>query len=368
MSKIFFIGCLALCVNMKISFAQTVDLSSVDEFLSIASALKEGKKVAEEQWDAFDNSVGYKKYAERENKFVINTIRASILMAFGKSDVAGKDSILNISKNEMAGDNKLMFRKQILANYLLMNEDFDSIKLFRDSYDFHAFVEKSKLKLFSFLGKTIDTSFRFKTVNFNCISADGRNEEDAIYLDFNLIYKLTEEQRINFLAHEFFHNYREKYENHDFNYKCDLNSGIDMIQNEGIADMIDKTRGYKQYYVYMSEAPEMAEVMVDLYNQAQGDMEKLQRLILKYAKGEIPEKEMIDNWLEIVKYNGHPIGFFMANQIVEAGHKNRMLATFYNPYEFFSLYNEAAKKMNLFQFSNEFMDYLNDLTKEYYRS
>jgi len=368
MSKIFFIGFLALCINMRISFAQTVNLTSVDEFLSIASVLKEGKKVSEERWGALDNSVGYKKFAERENKFVINTVKASIIMAFGNSDVAGKDSVLNISKNEMAGNNKLMFRKLILSNYLLMNEKFDSIVLFRENYDFNAFVEKSKLKLFSFLEKPIDTSFRFKTVYFNCMSADGKNEEDAIYLDFNMIFKLTEEQRIKFLAHEFFHNYREKYENHDFNYKCDLNFGFDMIQNEGIADMIDKTRGYKQYYVYMSEAPEMAEVMVDLYNRAQGDLEKLQSLIMRYTKGGIPEKEMIDNWLEIVKYNGHPIGFFMANQIVKAGLKKRMLTNFYNPYEFFNLYNKAAKKMNLFHFSDEFMDYLNGLTKEYYRS
>ena len=54
----------------------------------------------------------------------------------------------------------------------------------------------------------------------------------------------------------------------------------------------------------------------------------------------------------------------MANHIVNAGYKNEMLNTFYNPFEFFSLYNKAAKEQNLFELSNEFMNYLENLTKQ----
>lgn len=367
MNKVILLGLLIICVNSNISFAQTVDLTSVDEFFKVTSILKEGKEISDKQWAAFDNSAGYKKYAESENKFVINTIKASINMAFGNSKLAEKDSILGISKEEMAGNRKLMFQKRILTNYLDMNKNYSSIKSFRENYDFNAFVEKAKQRLFSFLGKPVDTSFRFKTVYFNCMDADGGNEEDAIYLDLNLINKMTEEQRINLLAHEYFHNYREKFENHDFNYKCDLNYGIDMIQNEGIADMIDKTDGYKKYYTYVIKEPELAEIMVNLYNQAPEDLEKLQSWIVKYAKGQISENKMIDKWIEIVKFNGHAIGFFMSNQIVKAGYKHEMLETFYNPYAFFNLYNKAAKKLNTFQLSDEFMNYLRSITKKYYR-
>ncbi len=367
MNKVILLGLLIICVNRNISFAQTVDLTSVDEFLKVTSILKEGGEISDKQWTDFDNSTGYKKYADLENKFVINTIKASINMAFGNSELAEKDSVLSISKEEMAENRKLMFQKRILTNYLDMKENFASIKSFRENYDFNTLVERSKLRLFTFLGIPFDTSFRFKTVYFNCRDADGSNVEDAIYLDFNLIYKITEKQRINFLAHEFFHNYREKFENHDFNHKCDLNFGIDMIQNEGIADMIDKTDEYKNYYTYVIQDPELAEVMVSLYNQAPEDLVKLQNCIMTYARGEIPEKEMIDEWIEIVKFNGHPIGFFMANQIVKAGYENEMLETFYNPFEFYNLYNKAAKEQNLFQFSDEFMEYLRSITKEYYR-
>ncbi len=353
--------------ELNTSFAQTVDLTSVDEFFKVTSTLQNGKIISDEQWTDFDNSTGYKKYADSKNKFVINTIKASIAMAFGSKEPDVKDSVLSFSKEEMANNRKLMFQKRILTNYLDMIGSYDAVKSFRENYNFDAFVKRSKLRLFSFLGKPVDTSFTFKTVYFNCMDADGTNAEDAIYLDLNLIYKMTDEQRINFLAHEYFHNYREKFENHAFNHRCDLNFGIDMLQNEGIADLIDKTDGYKNYYTTVIQEPELKEVMVNLYNQAPEDLEKLQQVILEYAKNELSENETIDEWIEIVKFNGHAIGFYMANQIVKAGHENEMLETFFNPFAFFALYNKAAKTLNTFQLSDEFMDYLRSITLEYYQ-
>ena len=367
MNRQILTGFLLLFSGINISIAQTADLTSVDEFFKVTSTLKEGKEISAEQWATFDNSSGYSKFAKREDKTLISIIKNSINIVFGNGTKAAKDSILNISQKEMIGNKKLLLKKLILTNYLDINDNYDSIKSFRENYDFNAFVKKAKQRLSSFLDKPIDSTIVFKPVYFFFISADGSHEEDAIYIDFNLVYKITEEQRIDFLAHELFHNYRENYENHDFNYKSDLNFCIDMIQNEGIADMIDKTEGYEKYYTYVIELPEMVEIMTNLYNQAEEDLEKLQNSIIRYSENEISENEMVDDIIEIVKFNGHPIGFFMASQIVKAGYKNEMLITFNNPYKFYCLYNKAAKEQNLFQLSDEFIDYLNGLTNEYYR-
>jgi len=361
MYRLLLVGLIILCADINISIAQTVDLTSVDEFFKVSSTLREGKEISVEQWSDFDNSSGYKRFAESNNKFLINTIKSSVIIVFGEEKNSEMDSILNITKEEMFENKTLMLKKLILTNYIDVSNNYDSIKSFRENYDFIALVEKAKQRLSSFLGRPIDATTEFNPVYFYIISADGSNKQDAIYVDFNLIFKIKEEQRIDFLAHEFFHNYREKYENHEFNYKCDLNYSIDMIQNEGIADLIDKTDGYEKYYSYVIELPEMVEAMVDLYNQAEEDLEKLHDLIMKFSNNKISEKETVDEWIEIVKFNGHPIGFFMANQIVGAGYKNEMLKTFYNPYEFYSLYNKAAKENNLFQLSDEFMVYLKGL-------
>jgi hypothetical protein len=364
--KNLLLGLLILSANSKIAIAQEVDLTSVDEFFKVTSTLKGGKEISAEQWKDFNSSGGYRTFAEREDKSRINLIKSLINIAFGDSSNTKKDSILSIPEKGLSDNIALWVKKHTLINYLDMKDNFESITLFRDNYDFNALIDKSKQRLFSFLGEPIDTAFRFKTVYFHCREADGINATDGIYVDFNFIYKKTEEQRENFLAHEFFHNYREKYENHDFNYKKDLNHCIDFIQNEGIADLIDKSDGYQKYFSDDGELPDMVETWVSAYNQAQADLERLQNVIMKFSKDEISENELVDEILKIVKFNGHPIGFFMANQIVSAGYKNELLKTFYNPYEFFYLYNKAAKEQSIFQLSDEFMNYLKDLTKDYY--
>lgn len=367
MNRFFLIGLLVICANIKISIAQTVDLTSVDEFFKVTSTLKQGKEISKEQWEKFDNSSSYKRFAESENEFLINTIKSSIEIVFGKGNEAEKDSILNISEEEMAESKPLMMKKLILTNYQDVNENYLAIKSFRDNYDFDSLIVRSIHRLSSFLGTPIDSTNEFKSVFFFFLNLDGKDAEDALYIDFNLIYKMTEQQRIDFLAHEYFHNYRRNFENHDFNYKCDLNFMLDMIQNEGIADQIDKSQGYDSYYSEVIKSPELTTIMVNLYNQAEDDLEKIQNIISRYSNDEITENVMIDELLEVYKFNGHAIGFYMSNQIVKAGYRNEMIETFYNPYKFFKLYNLAAIENDTFQLSDEFIGYLKRITEKYYR-
>lgn len=67
---------------------------------------------------------------------------------------------------------------------------------------------------------------------------------------------------------------------------------------------------------------------------------------------------MVDGIIEIVKFNGHPIGFYMANKIVSAGYRKQLIESFYDPFEFYKLYNMAAKRSDSFQLSDEFMKFI----------
>jgi hypothetical protein len=214
------------------------------------------------------------------------------------------------------------------------------------------------LKLSSFLGHPIDSLTGLKPLHFFFASADAADKEDAIIADLNLIYRQTEGQRIALIAHEYFHNYRERFENHYFNHKCDLNYTIDMIQNEGIADIIDKTEGYEKYYSYDFFETDLSTIMTELYNSAEKDLERLHNLVIEYSQNKISKDSMVDGIIEIVKFNGHPIGFYMANKIVSAGYRKQMIETFYDPFEFYKLYNMAAKKNDSFYLSNEFMEFI----------
>ena len=97
-----------------------------------------------------------------------------------------------------------------------------------------------------------------------------------------------------------------------------------MIQNEGIADQIDKSQGYESYFSEVAVSP-VSEIMIHLYHQAESDLEKIHDIVISYAKNEISEDKMIDKLLEVYKFNGHAIGFYMSSQIVKAGYGREML-------------------------------------------
>lgn len=365
MNKILLI--ILLILNSPILVAQDINLTSVDEFFRITPTLRQGKKINKEQWQQFDNSSGYAIFSRNQNKFIINTIKSSIYMVFGNENKATKDSILNIPEEEISKDKIKMLKKLILTNYQDINEHYSSIKSFRDNYNFDSLRAKTVQRLSSFLCcDTLNSAIKLKPIYFSFLSSDGKDMEDALYIDFNLIYNMTEQQRINFLAHEFFHNYRSHFENHEFNYKEDLNFMLDMIQNEGIADQIDKYMGYKKYYSDIFKSPELAKIFTTLYDKAEDDIKQLQTIIVQYSKNDIDKKTMIDKLLEVYKYNGHAIGFYMSNQIIKAGFKNEMIKSFYNPYEFYRLYNLAAYKNKTFILSDDFMFFLKSITKDHY--
>lgn len=353
MKKILFVLLLIKCSFLP---AQNVDLTSVDEFLKVTDLLKTGKDVDMEQWQRFDSSTAYSIFSHSKDHTVINTVKAAMSDVFGCSHNKGKSV------------NDGLFEILVRENYEEIRKNDSEIKEFRRSYDFGSLILNAKTRLRNFLGcESLDTSVKWKPVCFLFLSADGKNMEDVLLIDFNLIYKMTEEQRINFLAHEFFHVYRAHFENHDFNYANDINFMLDMIANEGIADRIDKYMGYEQYYSTVSPSQELAKEFTALYGKAEKDIDVLQTAIVEYAEGQTDMNTCVDRLFEIYKHNGHAIGLYMSDQIVSAGFGNEMLKSFYNPYEFYRLYDMAARKNDGNPLSEEFMGYLKRITAPHYQ-
>lgn len=105
---------------------------------------------------------------------------------------------------------------------------------------------------------------------------------------------------------------------------------------------------------------------MSLYSNAEKDIANFQTILAQYTDKQIDKNTCIDKLLEIYKYNGHAIGFYMSNQIVKAGLKNEMLRSFYNPYEFYLLYNRAVHKNKSLPLSSDFMRFLKNATSRYY--
>ncbi len=338
--------------------AQSVDLSSVDAFFDVSTSLKSGNAVSTDQWQQFDSSTCYKTYADMDNQFIIRTFKESISLVFDDRRTSELDSLLSAVQSAGGSDRALFMKGLIVDNYLKVKAHYDDIRAFRNSYDFEALRTKSIHKLASFLGHSDDLLTNLKSLHFFVADADAADRDHAIVADFNLIFQMSDQERVELLAHEYFHNYRYRFEDHSFNHRCDMNYLIDMIQNEGIADLIDKSVGYRSHFTKAIFEPGMAEAMIALYDSAENDVERLNDLIVSYSRNQISEDTMVDGLIDIVRFNGHPMGFFMANQIVRAGYEKELVETFYKPEEFYKLYNLAAEKYGLFRFSDVFMNFV----------
>lgn len=360
MKKIFLL--ISLVLNFVVVFGQKMDFTSIDEFFKITRLLEQGDDISEEQWRKFENTRGYRAFAERDDKFLIQTIESSMQLAFGKN---GNNEGNTVPLDEPISDSPTL-EGMILTNYLDIKQNYADLKSFRENYDFNALHTNAIRRLSTFLETSIEPDFQFKPIYFVFITPDGQDREDALYIDLNMVYKLSEDARVDFIAHEFFHNIRRLFENHNFNHKNDLNFMLDMIQNEGIADQIDKSRGYDYYFSVVNKSS-ISETMIQLYYQAETDLEKIHNIILEYAEDKLSEDEMVDKLLEVYKYNGHAIGFYMSSQIVKAGLKKEMIKNFYNPYKFYELYNIAAKTNGTFALTDEFLDFVRKRSVEYYR-
>lgn len=346
MKNLFF---LLFLITSTFTFAQNVDLSSVDEFFKITDKLKNGEEISDNDWNNFEKS---KAYAIFTNKYIIDIAKLSIRNVFGSCNI-------NIDNS-----NNLL-KTLVLANYEEINYNYSSLKTFRDNYDFESLIYNAKSRLQSFLMCELDSSVEWKPVYFLFLSKDGQDRDSAIVIDLNLIYKMTEQQRIDFIAHEFFHVYRSHFENHDFNYANDICFALDMIANEGIADQIDKyNMDYEQYYSTEIGSQELKDEFINLYENAEKDIEYLQDIIVQYSKNQIDKETCIDKLIEIYKYNGHALGFYMSNQIIMAGLKDEMIKEFYKPYEFYRLYSLALYKNKGISLNDDFLGFLKEATGE----
>ena len=108
---------LLFLINSSLTYAQNVDLTSIDEFFKITDKLKNGKEIDEEQWSQFESSTAYSIMDSR----IIDIVKTSINYVFGDSE-----SMMNL-------ENTNMLERLFVENYKEVNNNYSDIKVFRDN-------------------------------------------------------------------------------------------------------------------------------------------------------------------------------------------------------------------------------------------
>ena len=341
-----------------------IDLSSVDCFIKMAKELSEGKNPDETEWKELSETGGYNPAVASE--FRRSIYPAMMKYAFGPQYEHERDSILSIPYDDP--DGKKTFSKVTLENYLKVKDKLKEVEDFRNAYDFNSIESAANQMLKAFLANPVDSLIYFPPVYFRFFECDAQVIDGSIMvMDFNLFETLSPEKRINLITHEMFHFYRSNFENRAFIDAYPLMQQIDKLQNEGIADLIDKDSGIEggtETMKLYSDFPFFINTYSDAYNNPSDILRRLDSITAAYANNEIDKEEFESKVSNYFVFGGHPNGHNMVDMITKAGLKDELLKNFYSPFEFLRSYNKAAKIENGYVFSKEFMNYMETLEKE----
>jgi hypothetical protein len=364
MKKILILA-VSFALTLTATAQQIIDLSSVDKFFEIAEKIQSNQDVSEDDWKDLRRTSGYRgRFAPYE------IIPEMLLVAFSNNQQSKRDSILNLPTEIIMQDWHAELTQETLLNFLDMKKNQKELKLFRETYDFDGIKNRSIDRLKSFLiYHVVDTLFVFPSISLLCQEPNWQYNiiggVQSIIMDFNLFFKQTEEERVNVLAHEMFHMYRDNYRTeivkiNKINYPYFFRE-LSKLQNEGIADLIDK-KGL-ECHIDEDDSQELIDLIVSTYNNTPQILNNLDIIVNSYINKEISEEQLNEKMNRFFFYGGRINGLYMIELIRDAGLFDEMLKTFYSPVEFLKLYNKAAKKKNIYVLSDVFMRFAGNLEK-----
>lgn len=371
---------LLLCIKIySQNSSKNIDFSAVHQHFVVMDVLLSGNEPTENQWNNLFQTAAYKELIRREFKSPTRfqeVFRAAYLPGHTKDvneilkriDRKGNfwtawvTTLLEAYENIPNQKEELIqliedyqklelseFAKEQSARFLPENhfEDFPKIAfvIFNDSRGYDPII----LSLNSYV-KTGDLR---DNQALDCMTELGHDKD----FSFQLLY-----------AHEAFHYYRAKKKEFNFPDNNDPYSSLiwimNQIENEGIADQIDKqiqyfepgcfadTREGERYLGYLDLHP--------------GLILKMDSMFVEIANHQDSAKIFSKRFSRMIPRAGHQTGFYMCNAIINEFGEASLKSISRNPYAFFKLYQKAAIKNNeLLAFSEKSLDFISFLEKRY---
>lgn len=351
------------------------DFSGIKEFWKIVDILKADIEPSSDQWNALLSTPGYAVLIRREFKkpgFFEDYMRA----VYMPSQKHRREEL--IKEAEQKGGFWAWFTPALLKAYRDAENNREEIEARVKKLKTYPYVEEASLEALKFLPETqVDEYPAIAFIIFNdsrgysplVIGLTGGEDLEKSALDKLQKHGFTKHRPFMLhVAHESFHFYRDKKLEFDFPDKKSPDYPIiliiNQIENEGIADQINR----KQLY-YGNGCFTETEIAERLRKEQAEQPEILLKMDALFAKMEDKPEAVAELGKEIrklVPQSGHPTGFYMANIILGQFGKKPLVDVVRTPFNFFYLYNEAAKKDgNAPVFSEKSIRFIESLEKKY---
>ena len=335
------------------SFVDKFSSDSAIGILDIGENIRSGNVVDDETWERLFDTEGYRKYLATSRRDVLcSMIKEGVELAYLPDKDAERESLLLLSPD--VND----FRTLMSQNICELAKRQDKARRFLKETDFSYLLSRADRLVKRYLPKrAVSGDVSLNDLYLICTIPDASVRDHSVLLDLNLAMDMTEDQIVQLLAHEFFHNYRESVladEPKDSFWKI-----FNCFEDEGIADLIDK--GDHPEAMYAKYGASFEALYLDEYQNAASTLQKLDSLLPVYQAN--PVEGEYGPVADLLVFNGHPTGYYMTRLICEEGLQKKLIEAFDSPATFAELYNEAASRKNKhggkeYVLSQDMVDYL----------
>ncbi|MHC1780900.1 MAG: DUF5700 domain-containing putative Zn-dependent protease [Bacteroidales bacterium] len=334
----------------------------IDEFYRIVDILKSDKSPSEDDWNRFNSSPGYDVLTKLE--FGKNYLRDIITVSFKPSEQKNESEVINRYKKQ--GNYFRLFIDETVEGYKSADSCRESVMKFVKMITDGRTLEKVK----EGTGKFIDDVVIDSTFAINFIVFSDSRGYDPIIIGITNPDNSTEEEHILLVAHELFHNLRNKRIKLELPKRGEPDSRImsiiNSIHNEGIADMINVHRLYTENSELKNKIEAQRVIKEQKYQKS--IIMAFDILLSELSVNKESAEELEGLAASLITRSGHPAGYFMAKTIYQVYGENELKRLALKPFEFFYVYSNAARKSGLAPgFSNETLSYLNRLEAKYFR-
>ena len=349
--------------NTGIANAQTFDTDSVDAFWRVVEEVKSDRSISDGMWSEFRNQEANKIWFGLAVKLDANYelyYRNAIEIVFQPSRKQELSDILKLPKSSPRNLQNI-FVAGMYENYYLKQDKIKEFYKKVKNDDYLATVYNLSLTMLpKNYKKPVETLKNLK-IYVHCIENGATAGKYGLIFSAAGLYNFEKDNLGILAAHELHHILRKS------NIKDDVAPDkeyavriMESCLNEGSADLINNSPVFSN--------PEFAELKGRTLANSEEKIRTIDGWFSDGYKNKLNSRTTEDVNKLFDYLGGHNPGYFMSSTIVKNGFRNQLRETVDNPFEFFLLYQKAAKiDKNVPRFSVETIKFIKALNKKYYR-
>ena len=341
--------CAGLLFLASAGRAQTINVDAVTRYWEITDALRQDKPLTDQVWQEFLEIPGNKIYTR-------GIYSAADLVAYRKAiEVVYMPHYDSLRRAKL--DAKVWY-------YLMVNDykehEADYRKLAASMQGSAASRDLMYQKAYEYLPARNHTKVADLNIYYGALGNDATSQAEGLFYSLRAVRDANEAGAGILEGHEMHHKLRT---GKDFGAIAPDDEGLMgimfSIQNEGLADLIDKA-------VTMNMPGDPRGIREWALDPAPGFIHQMDSTIQARALGGAPATIRFYRRLSNGS-NGHVPGFFMSGTIQRNGYAKQLITKANDPFAFFYLYQKAARKDKTHPplFSAAAMRYLKALEQKY---